>query len=331
MMSGLEHPNVRAALERAGLHPPSPVVAERVTLALGHADIEPDEILEFSEVDHGTEQQTLQDCLLVQTRQGMFMVTTVKRGLFRPDVPVRVRCLYSWYRDLIEDDELAGPSVFFVANPGHHDFLLSFKSTAERNRMFPGLFEAHRGRFVRWGMRLDPANFAEDFARFSAELRAGPGTVDEYKSWFADTYGDVDYLSALGLADACRSAQLWDERSPTGQQQARLFAGGAATWIGSKLPEARRTIVQVGEELYDAGLFGPPYDERTFLDDEISHHDAGPLRLVGLITLASFARQVRDPRAEEWTEAAERGLARVEQITFPDSIRELWSDVGTLP
>ena len=54
-------------------------------------------------------------------------------------------------------------------------------------------------------------------------------------------------------------------------------------------------------------MLGPPYDERTFTDDPLSCHDAGPTRLLALMTLAAFAHALNDARASEWIEARTKG------------------------
>ena len=101
--------------------------------------------------------------LVVQTRSGVYMIVKVKGRFLKPDGMGRIRCLFDWYRDLCEDNEILGSSVVFLAKPGHNDFLLSFANAQERNRMFGCLFEAHAGHFSRWGLQLDPANYATDF------------------------------------------------------------------------------------------------------------------------------------------------------------------------
>ena len=152
MTDPLSLPNIQAALERSGLRPLSSDVYERLTSACKHPEIEPGGILEITRANWGTEQQRADDVLVVQTRAALFLILRIKGKLLRRDEMARLRCRYDWYQDLIEDDEMAGPSVFFAAQPGHHDFLLSFPTTRERDRMFSCLFEAHRGRLSRWGL-----------------------------------------------------------------------------------------------------------------------------------------------------------------------------------
>jgi hypothetical protein len=154
MTDVLAFPNVKAALERAGMFPPPADVNERLTSACEHPEVTPDGILEISRADWGTEEQSADDVLVVQTRVGVFMILKVKRRMFRGPGMIRIRCLYDWYEDVVDDDELAGPSVMFLAKPGHHHFLLSFPSSQERDRMYRCLFAAHSGRFSQW----DPAS-----------------------------------------------------------------------------------------------------------------------------------------------------------------------------
>lgn len=158
MTALLAHPNINAALVRSGLLPASADVVARLTSACEHPEIDPEGILEITRAAWANEEQGADDVLVVQTKSGVFMIIKVKRKLLRPGGMVRLRCLYEWYQDLTDDDEMAGPSVVFLAKPGHHDFLLSFPTRTERDRMFPCLFEAHRGHFSRWRLQLDPAN-----------------------------------------------------------------------------------------------------------------------------------------------------------------------------
>jgi hypothetical protein len=158
MTALLTQPNIRAALERSGLLPASADVVARLTSACEHPEIDPEGILEITRATWATEDQGADDVLVVQTKSGVFMIIKIKRKLLRRGGTVRLRCLYEWYQDLTDDDEMAGPSVVFLAKPGHHDFLLSFPTKRERDRMFPCLFEAHRGHFSRWGAQLDPTN-----------------------------------------------------------------------------------------------------------------------------------------------------------------------------
>jgi hypothetical protein len=328
----VERPNVRAALERGGLLPASPELLEQLTSACEHPEVAPDDILEISRAIWATDEQSADDVLVVQTRVGVFMIVKVKRRLLQPGGMVRVRCLYDWYQDVAEDDEMAGASVVFLAKPGHHHFLLSFPNAAERHRMFLCLFEAHAGLFSRWGLQLDPNDYVADFDRFYAEIVAsGAATSEAIHRWTAENHGEYDLTNALGMAVWWRSAELSDEADATRAARVSMMAGGDVWWRADKQPQSRRVVVRLGEQLYDAGLLGPPYDERTFTDDPLSRHDAGPTRLLALMTLAAFAHALRDPRAREWIDASREGIRTVPPAVFPDKLRELWEDIGELP
>ena len=332
MNAALANPNVKAALERAGLFPPPPEVSERLTSACEHPEVEPDGILEISRADWGTEDQSADDVLVVQTKAGLYLIVQFKRGLLRSTTTARIRCLYEWYRDLVDDDEILGSSVVFLAKQGHHDFLLSFPTAHERNRMYPCLFEAHRGLFARWGLQLNPADFSVDFERYHAELAAaGPDESDRLHEWVAKTYGEFDAGNALGLAVAWRSAELSDRADQSRAARVGMLGGGHTWWSADRQPESRRTVVRLCEQLYDDGLLGPPYDERTFTDDPLGCHDAGPKRLLVLMTLAAFAHALRDPRASEWIEAARQGIPAVPPAVFPEKLRDLWAGIQALP
>jgi hypothetical protein len=243
-----------------------------------------------------------------------------------------IRAPLDYYNDLAEDDEIAGPSVFFLAKNGHKPFLLSFQSAHERHRMFNAMFDAHQGRFERWGLQLDPANYVADFDRYYAEIRANePVDTDGWYDWVKRRYGEFDRASALGLAADWRCDEREDEANRGRTARVGTFSNNA--WRVERHPEARRVLVRLGEELFDQGLLAPPYDERTFdLEDEpLSQSDAGPSRLLALMTLAAYARATRDPRADEWIEAARGGIHAVPPTVFSPALRELWSDIGELP
>jgi hypothetical protein len=97
-------------------------------------------------------------------------------------------------------------------------------------------------------------------------------------------------------------------------------------------PEARRLIVRLGTPLFDAGLLGPPYDERTYDTGEpITNGDAGPQRLLALMTLAAHAKDLGDPRADGWIGAARAGISVVPPSIFSKNLRSLWSGIEDLP
>lgn len=331
MTSYLEYPNIRAALERARLMPPSRDVIERLGSACGRPDVEPDGILEITRADWGNEKQSADNVLVVQTQIGVFIVVRVQGGFLRSDKLGPIRCLYEWYEHVAEDDEMAGTSVMFLAKPGHLHFLLSFARAEERDRMFRCLFEAHAGSFARWGLQLDPANYVRDFDRYHAELcENGPDDPSALTAWVAQEYGDFDLANALGFAREWREAEL-NERS--GQRPAARVSQlrAVAFWHVEQYPEAREIVVRLGAQLFDEKRLGPPYDERTFPDDPISHHDAGPKRLLLLMTLAGFSHAAGHPRADEWIAAARAGLPAIPASVLPDAVRALWQDIGELP
>ncbi|MDQ3742093.1 MAG: hypothetical protein M3389_14225 [Actinomycetota bacterium] len=328
----LDRANIEAALRRASLFPPSDDVLERLNSALEHPEVEADDILEITRADWATDEQSADDALVVQTRAGVFLIIDVPRRFLRPGGRVRVRCLYEWYRDVGADDEMAGTSVVFLAKPGHHHFLLSFAQRDERDRMFRCLFEAHAGIFSRWGLQLDPAEYGADFDRYYAEIALyGPATTDGFHAWVRERYGEFDLTNALGFAEWWRSAELSDHRDPRLGARVSSLAGGDVWWRADAQPDSKRVVVRLAEQLYDVGELGPPYDERTYLDDPLSRHDAGPKRLLALMTLAAFAHAVGHPRAAEWIESARGGIPIVPASVFPKKLRELWAGIQPLP
>lgn len=329
----LEHPNVQTALKRAAIYPPTPDVAERVKSACDHPEIEPDGILEITRGGWGNEEQRADDVLIVQTREAIFVIIKVERRWRKPAGFVRLRFRYEWYTDLIEDDELAGAGVMFLASEGHEHFLLTFPSSHERDRMFRCLFEAHRGLFSRWSsLQLDPANYVADFDRYYTELvNDGPERSSEVARWVTDRYGDFDLTNALGLAMSWRDAELHDQGPPARSSlRVRMMTGDIA-WRAERNPAARRVYVSLGEQLFDEGLLGAPFDERSFSEEPLGSHDAGPQRLQLLMTLAAFAHAGHDPRADEWIAAAQAGVSTVPPSVFPEKLRELWAEIGALP
>jgi hypothetical protein len=327
--TGLNAPNVREALERSKLWPPTGQVRERLAFALDTINDGPEAILEITKADWATEDQGT-DVLVVLVRDALLMIGSASRSRFRRAEPIAIATTLDRYRDLVEDDEMAGASVVFLAKDGHKPFLLSFETRSERDRMFHCLFMAHRGDYSAWGMRLDSADYLADFERYLRELRAeGPASTEGWHDWIEARYGQFDGSNALGLAAQWRYAELSDAARPDSSLRRAFLVG--SLWAVERHPEARRVLVRVGEQMYDEGLLGPPYDERTYHQDAISHHDAGPARLNALMTLAALATNTRDPRAAEWTAAARRGIATVPPSVYVPIVRELWEEIEPLP
>lgn len=330
MTTPLDNPKVIAALQRAGMSSPSADVIERLTLACQQLEGGADAVLEISQANWANEDQGT-DVLVVQTRDGLLLVGKGRRGRFKPTETFGIRAPFDYCHDLAEDDEIADASVFFLAKDGHKPFLLSWTDEEERHRMFMAMFEAHRGIYSRWGLQLDPANYVADFDRYYAEIRAkGPTKTDGWHEWLEQEYGEFDIANALGFAAEWRRCELEDEvGSETSSRVMRISF--PQPWIDAG-PEARRVIVRLGEQLYDEGLLGSPYDERTFDTGEpLSHRDEGPKRLIALMTMAGYANALRDPRAAEWIEAARKGIPAVPPTVFLDGLRELWSEIEELP
>lgn len=236
------------------------------------------------------------------------------------------------YRYVAEDDEMLNHSVIFLAPDEDDHFLLSWTDAGERQRMFQAIFAAHAGRYARWGLQLDPDDYGIDFDRYYAQLvsEATGGESSPY-GWAEERFGEFDVANALGFAVDWRECVLADE---TGTEPSRRVGRLAHPfpWIEVG-PEAQRLFVRLGEELFDAGLLAPPYDERTFrVDGEpIGRNDAGPARLLALMTLAASASAADNRRAPEWIEAARAGIGAVPPAVFSESMREMWSGIAELP
>lgn len=326
-MSG---PRTAAALERAGLAPASAETSELIEFGLGRIGASDDDVLEITRAIWQNEEYG-GDTLTILTRETLCMVVApVATGMLRrrKTAPACMQIPLATIKDLIDDDvQMGGAVIFFFAEP---EFLLRFEHSAERDRFFPCVFEAQRGFFSRWGLQLDPANYAADFARFHAELVAsGITDSNELFSWTESQYGDFDLTNALGFAREWRGNELDDLARPDNSLRV-MRIGSPAPW--GDVPESRRVFVKLGEQLFDAGMLAPPYDERSYESDEPPNkYDAGPARLLAVMTLAAYARELRDPRAEEFLAASRPHLDVVPAEIFSPSLRELWADIAPLP
>ncbi len=317
-------------LERAGMLPPSSQTLAQLRAA--GESVEAEALLEVSHAQWGNETQGPEDVLVVLVRDMLVLVSMRKGGLFRAPEPNPRALLLADYSAVAEDDEIFGHSVFFLAPKADDQFLLSWFDIEERQRMFRAIFEAHGGRYGRWGVQLDPADYGADFDRFLSLLTTeGPARDEDVFGWVERELGEYEVINALGLAVDWRSCELHDAagREPS-RRVSRL--GSPHPWI-SNGPEAERLFLRLGEQLLDAGLLGPPYDECTYdrSVEPMTRHDAGPARLLALMTLASLAHQFAHPRAGEWIEAASTGIPLVPPAIFSVDLRQRWSAIGELP
>jgi hypothetical protein len=324
-------PKTLAALERAGLAPASTETSELIQFGLGRIGASDDEVLEITRAFWQTDTHG-GDSVAILTRETLCVVVapiTTGMLLRRKSAPACAQIPLTTIEDLIDDDkEMGGAVIFFFAEP---NFLLRFEHSAERDRFFPCIFEAQRGLFSRWGLQLDPANYAADFARFHSELAAS-GVDDSIKllDWVASRYGDFPIDNALGLAREWRMHELDDIAHPNRPSARVMRIGSPSPW--GEVPESHRVFVSLGEQLFDAGMLGAPYDERSYTADEpLRALDAGPARLLAAMTLAAYAHELRDPRAEEFLAAARPHLDLVPAEVFSPYLRELWADIAPLP
>jgi hypothetical protein len=308
------------ALERAGL-PPSHEVVGLVDVACASLGEGRDAVLDVSRAEYATETEGA-DVLVVLARERVALVALQKPGLFRRAEPVVMVVPFSDYRDVAEDDEFAGHSVFFLPREPNEPFLLAWADARERDRMFRAIFAAHAGRYERWGLQLDPGNFARDFDVYYGQLVAeAPVQGHLLREWLDERYGPFDLTNALGFAYEWRRSELFDaERGGSSERVMRV--GHPQPWDATS-PEARRVILERGEQLFDAGLLGPPYDERSFDPAEpLSSLDAGPARLCALVVMSLFASELGHPRGPEWTAAARAGLGSVPPTALPPQLQE---------
>jgi hypothetical protein len=329
----LTSPEISATLERAGMLPPSSRAVAQLEAAWATAGGGDESLLEISRAQWGNETEGPEDVLVVLLRKTVVLVSMQKKGFLGAPQPSPRPLALADYQDVGEDDEIFGHSVVFLAPDEDDHFLLSWRDAAERQRMFMAIFDAHRGRFGRWGVQLDPDSYGSDFERFHAQLVAeGPnaGSAMDVFNWAEQRFGEFDISNALGLAADWRGCELDDA---AGREPSRRISrlGVPEPWISSGV-EAQRVFLRLGEQLFDAGLLNAPYDERTFDTGEpITASDAGPARLIALMNLAMLAKRFGHPRAQTWIDNAKEGIPLVPPETFSKDLRERWSEVGDLP
>lgn len=323
--------HITATLERAGMLPAPAEVLTQLRAAIGVVGGDADAILELSRASWGNETEGPEDVLVVLMRKAVVLVAMRKRGLLKPPEPSPMTRIFADYRDVAEDDEFAGSSIFFLSGEEDKEFLLMWPNAGERDRMFRAIFSAHAGRYAQWGLQLDPSNYEADFDRYYAQIVAeGPADTSALLEWVEQRFGEFDISNALGFARDWRICELSDleDREPSARVGRLAFP---MPWI--EVGESARSLfVRLGERLFDDGLLGPPYDECTFETGEpLSRNDAGPARLLGLMTLAGNAKALLHPRASEWIDAARAEIPAVPPTVFSESMRTLWSDIEELP
>lgn len=327
MAVDLSNKNTDAVLGRAGLRPPSPQVLGQLDAACAGVDGYTDAVLDVSLV-RPPDGAPGGEALLVLMREAVALVTVRKRGMFKASEPKAITIPLAAFRGVVEDDEVDGHAVVLVGREPDDSLGFVWGSAPERHRMFRALMAAHDGRYEQWGLRLDPVNYVEDFDRYYAIIATeGPGQSDGWHEWFQERFGEFDIRNALGFAMEWRRCEIADS---AGRKPPRrvMRIGSPQPWIDAA-PGAQQVLVWLGSQLYDAGLLAPPYDERTFDTGEpVTDTDAGPARLVALITLAAYATAIGHPRAPEWTTAARAGIPTVPQTVFSPNVRALWSRIA---
>lgn len=317
-------------LERAGMSSSAEVMVQ-LQAAWDAAGGNQEELLEVSRAQWGNETHGPEPVLVVLLKRTVVLVPMQRSGIFGALKPRPHSAVLADYNDLAEDDEIFGHSVFFLAPQEDDHFLLSWTDAEERRRMFMAMFEAHRGRYGRWGVQLDASEYGTDFDRFYALLVAeGPATSMEMFTWVEQRFGEFEISNALGFAVDWRECELDDNAgSKPSRRVSRLSV--PEPWIGEGT-EAERVFLRLGEQLFDSGLLDAPYDERTFDTGEpITGSDAGPSRLIALMRLALLAKQFRHSRAQSWIDRAKGGVSSVPAGVFPPNLRESWSEIEELP
>lgn len=332
MTVDLTNPKLEAVLERADIQLPSQQILAQLDVAGDGVEGFSDDVLEVSRATWATDTRRA-DVLVVLMRKSLILVEQQKRGLFKSATPTPMTLRLDGYSDLgeIEVEELAGPTVMFLSPEESEHFMLSWSDPDERHRMFMAMFDAHRGNYARWGLQLDRASYVGDFDRYYAQIvEEGPSRAGDVYEWVQQQFGEFYLSNALGFAMDWRECELGDaERQGSSRRVGRIAF--PAPW-SEEGTEAQRIIVRLGEQLFDEGLLRPPYDERSFDTGEpISHGDAGPARLLALMTLAGYATTLEHPRATEWVAAARVGIPAVPSTVFSVGLRRLWAGIMDLP
>lgn len=319
--------NVNGVLKRAGMLPvPPPGMLEQLHAACAGVDGYTDAVLDISRV-RPPDGMPGGGALLVLMRKVIVMVTMRKRGMFKPLEPRPITLPLAEFKNIAEDHDQGQHVVILLASDEDQSLVFVWESASECHRMFRAIIAAHGGRYEQWGIQLDPEDYVEDFDRYYAQIAADAPRQDVgWHDWSQQQFGDFDIRSALGFAVEWRHCEVKDAagREPSSRV---MRIGHPAPWVDAA-PAAPSVIVWLGGRLYDDGLLGPPYDERTFDTGEpINGSDAGPARLIALVSLAVYAKATGHQRAAEWIEAARAGVPAVPQTVLPAKLRELWSDI----
>jgi hypothetical protein len=253
-----------------------------------------------------------------------------RAGLFKPPAPSASLVPYETFADLIDmnDAKYGGPSVVFVDSEGHESTVVTWGSAAERDRMNHLLFLAHRGHFEKWAMQLDPEAYVEDFNRFYAEmLQDGPATSSDLHAWVAERYGEYELSNALGCALDWRQCELDDQAAGGSSRRLGRFEV-PSPWIDVS-PAARRLYLKLGKGLVAEGLLAGPYDERTYdFEEGLTSMDAGPARLIALMTVAVLAAENGDPDAADLMAAVRAGIPSVPPGIVSERLWQKWVENG---
>jgi hypothetical protein len=327
MAVDLSNRNVNAVLERAGMQPPPPEVLGQLHAACAGVEGYTDAVLDISLV-RAADDLPGGEVLFVLMREKVVLVTMRKRGMFKSAEPKAITIPLATFKNFWQDDKLAEHGMVLLGRDPDNSLVFAWRSADERYRMFRALMAAHSGRYEQWGIQFDPASYVEDFDRYYAIIALeGPRQDDGWHEWFLERFGEFDTTSALGFAQEWRRCEIADA---AGRQPSRrvMRLGSPVPWIDAA-PDVPQVLVWLGSQLYDAGLLAPPYDERTFDTGEpIGNVDAGPARLVALMTLAAHASAIGHPRALEWTQAARAGIPAVPPTVFSPNLSTLWSQIA---
>ena len=322
-------PGLAVALDRASMPSSDTEAQELAAFGLRRIGGDAADVLEIGRAIWQTETHGGSGLVLLTREMLVVVLAPVAQGLLRRMAPPAcVQVPLTVVRDLIGNDD-EGPIIYFLADGEHPDFLLRFERSGDRDRLLGPILSAHRGDFSRWTEPTAPGDYDAVFRRTLSSLEAiDPGGLSP-RDWAAQQHPDHDPIGPIGLAVDWRVAELDDL---SGLTPSRRVLRVSSPWPWADDPDARRTILRLGEDLFDAGHLGPPYDERSFdISEPLSSLDAGPARLVAALTLAGLAHAVRDPRAPDFTEFALRGVHDVPPSVFSSRLRELWVDIAPLP
>lgn len=331
-------PNIERAIARAGLTP-SPALDAEIREGCGLLSLGADAVIEMSrclvhrepdgrggKVDAGL-------LLLFRFDLGILHEVGERGGLFRsrPSGDRDIAWVeLSGVTAVEAAQDRSGAAALQLFGEGHRAGLrLAWRDApAERDRLAAAVRAAVARDFSTWDPKPDPDTFREDFDRaYQRALAEAPADLAGYGTWAA-ALGEYPRGGGAAAAIDWRRAEVFDLAWPNDRTSSRvLFLREARSYAGQAPQQAKELIVALGEGLWDEGALAPPYDERD-PSDPWHQSEPGPSRLIAVMTLAAYARDLGHPRTSEWAAAARQGLEVVPQEILPAAVHDLWAPLA---